>query len=139
MRSFSCEDSFDVLSLRNYSFLVYGFENGHLNGLFSSNLIKYKLYPFKEVVQKPTKSMPNDNVKDVLVYEYVVPIYNFEVKLELSDGKKLVGKNNLLNIKEISCFNRMVFALNEARYLDNIKVVNYLTEQDIINFFRLNV
>ena len=130
-RSLVCDDSFDIRSLGNFSFSVYGFENiVNSYGLFSSNLIKYDLFPFK------LNNSTND-ANNTLVYDYVIPIYGFEVKLTLDNGK-LISSNGF-SFKEVSCFNKLVFLLNEAKLYDQMRVVSYLTGQDIIQQFKFDL
>jgi hypothetical protein len=133
-RTMCCSASFDVFTLGNYSFYAYGFENSQLSGIFGSNLIKYSLFPFKEVV---CNEMTGSSSNNTLLFDYVIPIYGFEVKIDIENGQ-LVNSNNL-DVHQMSCFNKLVFLLNEAKFYDQMRQISYLTEQDIFDSFKFRV
>lgn len=132
-----CSMPFNVTTLESYFFTVYGFENTNSwnDNVFHSNLIKYNLYPFK-LLSKTRFGYSNNVTVDQFVYDYQIPIYGFEVKLNTEDGQ-LIGPFGL-NIKEVSCFNKLAFMLNEAKLIDRMRVVSYLTQKDLIQSFKFH-
>ena len=128
-RSLKCNESFDITTLGNYSFNAYGLESSNedsFESLISPNIIKYKLFPFKQM---------NTSHNEWLIYDYVVPIYGFDFKLTVENGT-LVSSSKY-NLAGISCFNNLVVLLNEARLFNQMKIEALLTAKDIINTFNI--
>ena len=65
-------------------------------------------------VLSPFKLVANLSSSDCLVYDYSIPIRDLELKLTLTSGEQISSHD--MEIKEISCFNRFVLALNEAKH-----------------------
>jgi hypothetical protein len=130
-RTISCEDAFNMSALTNYSFTAYGYESSShpINDMYTLSLVKYQLYPFKHIMSNETTA---DN--NTMVFDYVVPVYGFEVKIDLVNGQLV--STNTMKVCQISCFNHLVLMLNEAKFYDQMMQLSRLTPSDLTDEFR---